>query len=169
MIASDPRITLLLRQAEQAYHGRSWHGPALRASLRRVGLDVAAYRPQPERHNIWELVVHCAYWKYRVIRRVVPGSVTSFSLVGSDWFPRPETMSEDAWNQDVSLLDTWHARLVEIITALEPEHLDTPVGSSEFNVVDLVSGIVAHDLYHAGQIRLLHRMFDGRDPIDGRS
>src|SRR2546421_4767314 len=33
----------------------------------------AAWRPGPGRHNIWEVTLHAAYWKYAVRRRIEGG------------------------------------------------------------------------------------------------
>ena len=64
----DPRIELLLENLNRAFGKRSWHGPNLMGSIRGLKPEDAAWRPQPERHNIWEYVVHAAYWKYRIVR-----------------------------------------------------------------------------------------------------
>ena len=49
---------------DEAFDRRSWHGTNLRGSIRGLPRSTAAWRPAPDRHNIWELVVHAAYWKY---------------------------------------------------------------------------------------------------------
>ncbi len=36
-------------------------------------VEEAAWRPQADRHNIWEHVLHAAYWKYTVKRRLLWG------------------------------------------------------------------------------------------------
>jgi hypothetical protein len=48
--------------------------------------------------------------------------------------------------------------LREAVVSLNPKELyQTPAGSKVSNI-DLILGIVAHDLYHAGQIQLLKRL-----------
>jgi len=149
-------IDLLLTQLDQAYNTRSWHGTNLRGSIRGLTADDAAWRPEPERHNIHELVVHSAYWKYAVRRRLTAEKRSSFPLKGSDWFGR-ETADEDAWRSDVALLDATHRSLRQAVAALSPGDLQRTVGRS-LTALSLVSGIIAHDVYHAGQIQLLKRM-----------
>ena len=96
---------LLLTILDQAYHRPSWHGTNLRGSIRRVSARQAAWRPAPSRHNIWEIVVHAAYWKYVVRRRLTNGARGSFPIKGSNWFRRPTDSTEEAWREDVTLLD----------------------------------------------------------------
>jgi len=140
----------LLRSYEQAYNRRSWHGTNLRGSIRGVSAARAAKRPGRGRHNIWEIVVHSAYWKYVVWRRITGEPRGSFPLTGSNWFRRPEELSEKAWRADIALLERMHRQLRDAIARL---------GAREFaKHYDLLTGIVAHDVYHAGQIQLLKRI-----------
>lgn len=79
----------LLASLDEAFNRRSWHGTNLRGALRRVDLKTAAKRPQPGRHNIWELVVHAAYWKYDVRRRLKGEKPGGFALEGANFWTRP--------------------------------------------------------------------------------
>jgi len=60
----------ILALIDEAFDKTSWHGPNLRGSIRGVDAGLAAWRPAPGRHNIWELTLHAAYWKYAVRRRL---------------------------------------------------------------------------------------------------
>src|SRR6202022_3143178 len=80
---------LVLALLDEAYEKRAWHGPNLKQSLRGVSAKQAAWRPAPGRHNIWELAVHSAYWKYAVRRKIAGRKRGSFVLEGSNFFPRP--------------------------------------------------------------------------------
>ncbi len=62
---------ILLGAIDEAYDKRSWHGTTLRGSLRGMSAAAATWRPADGRHHVWEIAVHCAYWKY-VVRRRVP-------------------------------------------------------------------------------------------------
>lgn len=154
---ASPRLAELLRSLDQAYDHKSWHGTTLRGSLRNLNATEAAWRPAPGRHSAWELVVHCAYWKSTVTRRLAPDA-ERFPLVGSNFFPRPDAPDEQALRRDVKLLDAEHRRLRAAIAELTVTALDTIPPGSKTTVGDLVRGVTAHDLYHAGQIQLLKRL-----------
>jgi len=148
----------LLSIIDRAYNKQSWHGTNLRGSIRRITPKVAAWRPARGRHNIWELVVHTAYWKYAVWRRLSGEKRGSFPLTGSNWFVRPQERSDRAWRADVALLDRTHAALREAITRLPSRDLHAKPGGSTVSNFGIIAGIAAHDLYHAGQINLLKRL-----------
>jgi hypothetical protein len=149
-------IDLLLSQIDQAYDRRSWHGTNLRGSIRGITPAQAVWRPGPRRHNIHELIVHCAYWKYVVTRRLTGERRGSFPLNGSNWFTR-DRADAVALRDDVRLLQECHRRLRATVGALNARALARAAADSR-PTHWLVSGIVAHDVYHAGQIQLLKRL-----------
>jgi hypothetical protein len=151
-------VDQLLAIIDQAYNRRSWHGTNLRGSLRGLSAEQATWRPAAERHNIWEIAVHAAYWKYVVRRHVTGEARGSFPLKGSNWFRRPQDSSESTWQADLALLDQMHRSMREAIAAFPLRKLhEIPKGSKTTNFA-LISGIAAHDLYHAGQIQILKRL-----------
>jgi uncharacterized damage-inducible protein DinB len=151
-------VDLLLTQLDQAYDRHSWHGTNLRGSIRGLTPAKAAWRPQPGRHNVHEIVVHAAYWKYAVRRRLTREKRGSFPVKGSNWFSR-EAADADLWRDDLRLLDDCHRTLRHVVSELSPAAL-TRSASQSLSVLSLVSGVIAHDLYHAGQIQMLKRMYE---------
>lgn len=166
----DPRITLLLESLDRAYNTSSWHGPNLLGSLKGVGAELASSRPGKERHNVWEIAVHCAYWKYVVRRRLVGEKRGSFPLKGSNFFDRPETKSglEKAWKADLRLLEEVHRSLRDVVSTLDPESLQSPVNRGRGSVQRMILGVAAHDVYHAGQIQLIKKLVKSKAPAKSR-
>jgi uncharacterized damage-inducible protein DinB len=153
-----PEIELLLQILDAAFDKKSWHGPNLRGSVRGLTAVQAAWRPAKGRHNIWEHVVHAAYWKYIVRRRLRGEKRGSFPLKGSNWFVRPTIAEETDWHEDLALLEETHRSLQDVVARLSARELDiTPAASTVSNRA-MLTGIAAHDVYHAGQIQLLKRL-----------
>ena len=146
---------MLITNLDQAYNRQSWHGTNLRGSLRGLTPAIAARRPRPGRHNIWEIVVHCAYWKYAVWRRITGTKRGSFPEKGSNWFRRPADASARAWRADLALLERMHRQLRETIASIPVRNLNRKGKGSRHTNAFMITGIAAHDLYHAGQIQLL--------------
>ena len=146
---------LVLALLDEAYEKKTWHGPNLKQSLKGVSAKQAAWRPGPGRHNIWEVMLHAAYWKYAVRRRIEGGKRGAFALKGSNFFARPEKgkLSEAAWNADKKLLGREHRALRETIAKL----LRAPRAAK---FMKQLYGVAFHDIYHAGQIRLLRRLME---------
>ena len=103
-------------------------------------------------------------WRYAVRRRLAGEKRGSFALHGSNWFIRPESgpATEAAWRADIALLGNEHRLLREAVAAFPARTLRERRGRSAVSPFDLIAGIAAHDLYHAGQIQLLKKQGVGR-------
>ena len=146
---------LVLALLDEAYEKKTWHGPNLKQSLKGISAKQAAWRPGPRRHNIWEVTLHAAYWKYAVRRRIDGGKRGSFALEGSNFFARPEkgNLNEAAWSADKKLLDREHRALHGTVAKVMRT-------ARAAKVMPQLYGVAFHDIYHAGQIRLLRRLME---------
>jgi len=143
---------MLLDLLDEAFDKKSWHGPNLRGSIRGVTAAKAAWRPGANRHNIWELTLHAAYWKYVARRRLAGEKRGSFVLPGSNFFARPNHEADASgreWKAAIDILIEEHRRLRAAVSRV------TKPSAAQAH---LIRGVAAHDLYHAGQIRLLRRL-----------
>ena len=154
----------LLAMLDEAYNGPAWHGPHLHGAVRRLGAAEAAWRPGPGRHNIAEITVHAAYWKYAVRRRLRGDKRGSFALKGSNWFRLPDPLSEEQWQGYLDLLDAEHARLREAVSRLTPKQLAGTPRGGKVSYQRLVAGIAMHDVYHTGQIQTIKALHKHQSP-----
>lgn len=160
---TDRRLEEALRHFHPPAGFKPWHGGAsVLGSLRGVDPEVAAWKPWPDRHSIWELALHIAYWNYAVWRRLTGSEAGGFDRAPSNWPAVPDPPSADAWTADRRLVRKWHDRLRAELASFDPARLDDPAGDSETSYADLITGIVLHDTYHAGQIQLMKRLARSR-------
>lgn len=140
----------MLKLIDEAYDLKAWHGPNLRGSLRGINAREAARRVGPKRHNIHELVLHAAYWKYAARRRILGEKRGSFGMKGSNWIASPGPLTPRRWKSDLALLAETHRRLRSTVAGLRSSDLD--------RMRRMIAGTALHDVYHAGQIQLLKRL-----------
>lgn len=142
-------ISTLLALLDHGFDRASWHGPNLGSSLR--GVDAAtALRRLPGRKCIWEQALHAAYWKQMVLNKVA--GTTPFPGRGSNWPKLPDPPTPAAWKRDVTMLRDIHARLRSAVAGMDPARL------ADAKLRRMIIGAALHDIYHAGQIRLLRKM-----------
>lgn len=158
--STAPDRAFLLASLAEAYAGPAWHGPTLRASIRGVELNEALWRPGEGRNCIWDLVLHTAYGKYLVASRLEPDPDRKFARkLARSWWPRlPDPADAQAWRADQQLLQESHEHLLEVCARAPAGRFRERRMKSRFTLGQEVHGLALHDIYHAGQIRLLRRL-----------
>jgi len=151
-------IALLLQAIDEGYERKTWHGPNLKGSIRGLSAESAAWRPRHDRHSIADNVVHAAYWKYAVRRRLTGEKRGSFALKGSNWFTLPSPLTESLWREYTALLDSAHRSLRQVVASFPAERLPLIASGGKTSYIDVILGVAMHDVYHAGQIQLLKRL-----------
>ncbi len=154
-IADDRQ--LLLRIVEEAYRQSTWNGTNLRSSLSRVSAGEAGWRPRYARYNIAEIVLHSAYWKYSIRRRLNGDRKGTFAFKGRDWFEVEKPLDLKTWVRLLGVLDDEHKQLTD---AIQRSGRDLEYGSSESReLVRKLFGVAMHDAYHTGQIHLIQAQY----------
>ena len=147
----------LADQIRRAFDGDAWHGDAVVELLDGINAKMAAAHPIKNAHSIWELVLHIAAWDGAVLKRVGGAAI---ELSGKRNFPPVDDASEAAWRKAVEHAKQAHNELVKAVAAFPDARLQEQVpGKTEsyHNFFYMFSGIVQHELYHAGQIALLKK------------
>ena len=163
-MGSDRRLADLVRLIETGSGNDLWYGGAtVLGSLRGVKAGEAAWRPAPDRHSIWALVLHIAYWQYAVRRHLTNEPSGGFDRSPANFPAVPDPGTESSWRADKTLLRQERGRLVEAVRGFDVRKLDSPVpDSTKWRYADLLYGIVMHDTYHVGQIQMLKRLYASR-------
>ena len=158
---TDRRLEEALRHLNPPPGVKLWHGGAsVLGALRGLSPAVATWKPYSDRHSIWTLALHVAYWNYAVRRRITGQERGSFPRSPSN-FPSVPEATKAAWNEDRRLVKEQHRLLVEALKAFDSSRLDQYAGSdTKTTYADLVTDIVLHDTYHAGQIVMMKRLAD---------
>jgi len=149
--------TRLADQIRRAFDGDAWHGDSVVELLQGVNAKMAAAYPIKNAHSIWELLLHIAAWDGAVLTRI---GGTAVHLVDEQNFPPVKDTSDAAWRKAIEHAKDTHNTLVKAVTVFPDSRLHEQVpGKTEnyYNFFYLFSGIVQHELYHAGQIALLKK------------
>ena len=152
----------LADQIRRAFEGDAWHGDSIKELLAGVTAATAAARPIKNAHSIWELVLHIAAWDDAVLRRIGGAAVEPTKQQD---FPPVKDTSPAAWRRTLSHLEKTHNDLIRAVAAFPDSRLQDQVpGKTEeyYDFYYMFSGIVQHELYHAGQIALLKKALHPR-------
>ncbi len=150
--------TRIVDSLRRTWDGEPWYGPSLRALLADVGPSLAASRPVPGAHSIWEIVRHLSWWTMAVRRRLGGEPVTAAE--GEDW-PAVTSHESSAWLATLDVLEQSHRAVVAHVAAMPADALTDLVPGQRITNAAMLHGLVQHTVYHAGQIALLRRAARG--------
>ena len=153
--SAPPETFQFAENLRRAHDGDSWQGPSVAELLAGVTAAQAAAHPIGNAHAIWELVLHLAAW-HRVVRRRIAGE-TLVTIPDAENFPPIDDTSEAAWAEARGALRASSGETVDLIRAFPIERLDDEVPGKGYTYRHMLSGVSAHDAYHAGQIALLKK------------
>jgi uncharacterized damage-inducible protein DinB len=138
----------------RAFDGDAWHGPHVFDVLDGVDAGLAAKKPIPTAHSIWEIVLHMRVWEEVVLRRL--RGETYNPTPEEDWPPVAET-GRHSWIAALAALRRTHEELQREIEKTPEGRLELPAPNSKRPMYQLLHGAVQHALYHAGQIAVLRK------------
>lgn len=148
----------LLKAMEWAFQKKKglWAHSMLDA-LEGLTAEQAAWKPAgPQPHgarSIWEIVHHATYWKDWAVQRL-DGSTAKFS--DEESWAVTET-SEEAWTKAIARLKRTHNKLMRRLREKKLD-LNKPFPGEKMPTGEALFGVLAHDLYHTGQIVVLRQM-----------
>ena len=151
---------LLQQMIEEAYRLPNWNETNLKSTLRRVSPEMATWRAPLTKRSIADIVVHCAYWKYAVRRRLTGEAAGGFPLKGSNWFRTSPELSREKWNEYRGLLEDQHEQLISAIANSRGVLSHTkPRGDGKWTIFQRAFWLAIHDGYHTGQINMIKAMY----------
>ena len=156
---SRPKSDLeaLRQDLHKVYEGAPWHGSSITNVLKGIDADIAALRPIPHAHTIWEILLHMTAWTREVASRVRGAAAKS---PPEDW-PAPRFGGgEPAWKAAKDDLAAAQKEAEAAVAALQGADLvrwiENPHGTS-CSVGTVIRGLLQHHTYHEGQIAMLKR------------
>ncbi len=153
----------LLSSLRRAHDGEPWHGPSRAQVLSDVTAAEAAWRPAPDAHSMWEIVLHMRSWTLEVLRRA-EGGVPAEPTDG-DWPAMPSPADDAAWRDTLRSLDEAHTALARFVAQMSEEARaarvkDRPSDPPGHAITQrgMIRSLAEHDVYHTGQLALLKRL-----------
>jgi hypothetical protein len=142
------RILALL---DEMHNGDSWIGVDFEEVLDGVDARLAA-RVQPGTNNsIWALMNHVSYWRNMACLKL--GGLGRYRSK-PDFEPITD-FSEEAWKATRQNFRDSYRKLRTVISEFPVDKLDAPSLSKDQTNYKVMHGVMQHDAYHLGQLKLL--------------
>lgn len=147
-----------LNDIEQFTHGKNFWQASLLKQIEGLNMQQALYKPSPERHGIWQIVRHIAYWKYWALTYLNENK--KLNAKEDNWAPMPEVQKEDTWQEEIANLKKLNDDCIS-----SAEKLGDEIFSSGDERIVFFRQLLYHDAYHTGQIGFLRAM-QGIPPVE---
>lgn len=129
----------LAQRLKVSYEGDPWHGKSIKAILQ------ISDAPLPLK--VLKLLNHMIAWR-KYVANILNGALYRIELnTPEDWPPVTQSQEE--------ILDALERSQAELILAIEHFDVDKwhdKLGKTKYTCLDLVQGVIDHDIYHSGQL-----------------
>ena len=144
-------IQNIVKLLQRTFEKQPWHGPSVKDVLSKIDASDANNRVG-NTHSIAELVGHMTAWRTFTAKKLIGDH--SYKVAEHLNFPIPSD-----WATVLEELETSQTQLIEAIQNFPAEKLSelVPHGEYRYTYYTLLHGIIHHDLYHLGQIMLIHK------------
>ncbi|WP_224995691.1 DinB family protein [Cesiribacter sp. SM1] len=151
--------TNLINELKEVFEGEPWYGVSVLGSLQAVPVEVLNYKPYAAGHSIAVLLKHMLAWRVFVLEKLKENSAYSIEINSSaDWDNDFIIRNENEWQQLVKALKASQRELIALLQEREEAWLAQQVPGKNYNYRHLLNGMLYHDIYHLGQIRLSWKM-----------
>ncbi len=145
----------LIKLFADLYNGSPWIDVNIENTLNEITAKEAATKAFPNFNSIWEITNHLISWRQTMLKRLQGEDVESPE---DNYFSYIRDRSEAAWlqtkNQFAEAQNSWLTALKK----LKQKDLKHKHEFSAFSNYEFVNGILQHDAYHLGQIKLLKKL-----------
>ncbi len=153
-IMKNHEIQNIQQLFHSSFHGPAWHGPSAQQVLEEISSQ-DALKSVGDGHNIAELVYHMIAWRNFLINKLKGHQ--DYDVSDEENFQKFESLSTQEWESLKMKLEKSQSEILELLSKVDDAILVQKVGMRDYNLYNLMHGVIHHDLYHLGQIILIKK------------
>jgi len=145
----------LIKLFADLFDGSPWMDVNIASTLDEITAKEAATKPFPNFNSIWEIVNHMIAWRETVLKRMQGENIESPE---DNYFSYLRDRSEEAWRKTRERFRESQQQWLKAIRKMKGKDFELKHDFSSYSNHELVQGILEHDAYHLGQIRLQKKL-----------
>lgn len=150
-------INHITARLQAVAEGSPWYGLSVKEALEHIDHNQAVTRINLQ-HNIAEILNHINQWKKFTLEKVAGDNTFDVILNSDQDWKQIDHLTSREWQALRDLYFETNADLVDAVQQVKKDWLDQIVPGRKYNFSDLFHGIIDHDVYHLGQIIIIHKM-----------
>ncbi|MFK7949377.1 MAG: DinB family protein [Saprospiraceae bacterium] len=152
----DTIINQLIYNLKDAYDGEPWYGASLMDILNKtnhktINLSIV------DQYSIAKVLKHIISWRMFAINMLENNTEFDIQENSEANWARKFVPNEEEWLDLINEFKESQVRLIELLESLNDEFLKKQIPNRTYNYYYLIEGILQHDIYHFGQIAMIHR------------
>lgn len=149
---------LLAAEFKAGYNGPNWLCVTFKDTIDKINAEKAFWKPDGGVHAIAEIVCHVIAYRQALIK--VLSGVEKWELDQEGSFDASiyGNQEDTCWMNIKAILEKTQAELLTLVAATTT--LEKTVPARNYNYQAFITGILAHDTYHLGQIVILAKQYD---------
>lgn len=146
-----------ITQFEEVFEGQPWYGPPFLKSLEQISVQFWDRKLNTDGHSIAELLFHMLDWRLFVIQKLKDNSTYSIEMnTEEDWRSEVSVKTEKQKDEIINQLKDSQEVIIQLLHKKSDSWLHEFVMGKDYKNSYMIQGAVQHDIYHLGQINLLH-------------
>lgn len=141
----------IIKLFEDLYHGTPWLDVTFMDTLNNLTPEQAAKKLHPGWNSAWEVLNHLTSWRMAVLERIEGKEVGA----ENNFFAPITDQSLPAWNKTLDKFRESQDKWIQYLRNFSENDFDKVPDKKPFSKYELIHGILLHDAYHLGQIRIL--------------
>lgn len=144
-------------QFEEVFKGQPWYGPPFLKSLEQIEVRFWNRKWNNNGHSIAELLFHMLDWRLFVIQKLKDNDLYRIEMnTESDWRRGVSIETEKQKNEIINQLKDTQQDIIQLLSKKPDSWLNEFVIGKDYKNSYMIQGAIQHDIYHLGQINLLH-------------
>ena len=151
-------IDSIIATIESVMDGQPWFGRPLFSLVEEIHPAVVFKRPNEDGHSLIDLVYHMITWTEFALGALEGRDEKEMKRIEElDW--RQIDPKEHTWSTGLEILRSLHVNIIAKLKTLDDDILDNIVPGRKYSYRFMLNGLIQHDIYHAGQVAFLKKLF----------
>lgn len=137
---------------EKLYDGNPWIDVNIIDTLQGISSQQASVRILDKSNTIWEIVNHMISWRQNVLKRLQGKMIKTPQ---HNYFEPVKDKSGSAWLKTIEKFADTEINWLEFLRDFKANNFSNIYSNNGLTYYEHIHGIIQHDAYHLGQIRLI--------------
>lgn len=146
-----------IEHLKECFDGKPWYGMSVMEKLDTIPWEIVNENKYGSK-SIAVLVQHVMNWRIFVLRKLKGDVTYDLKIDGPNDWSNIYVNSAQEWDELKIRLQRSQIELLDFLSKATDELLEKKVPGKKYTFGNVLPSIVQHDIYHLGQIAMLHAM-----------